>query len=183
LGGKPGVSYPDDLEVRPTSPTSAGIDVTFGQCAVLNAEPNRPNEMYMVLFDDPEDVTDIPVPANATGSTQYYLVVVTVLDPEMELTGDPATYTDEEMLTRDFGEIQVIHLNPLSPTVGAANVTKVEQLGLDISAFAIARIRLLAGAGSVQSADITDLRLPTRTSRSSLAPRGPRSRMLARGQT
>lgn len=145
-GGAEGISGLGDLLVRQTTVASGNVRIGSGGAVLINRYPGVKNESYILRAGDE---TQVAVPANASGTTRYDLVVARVDD--WNFPGAQAAPSSLPTDTVPVSKFQVI-------TGVASSTTKATDLGLNYPAVALARIAIPGGTSSVTQAMITDLR-------------------------
>ena len=146
-GGREGVIGPGSLQVLPLNVPGAGVRVMPGSAAVLNRNSGGGQQAYLVRNPDEATVT---VPATGSGSGRTDLVAVVVEDPQ---------YTDQPSPTASGGTVANGPYTRIRVYQSVAGTpSKLSDVDPAATGYALARYTLGASDGTIEAADIVDLR-------------------------
>lgn len=143
ISGGEGVATPTDCKVVASAIPDGNIHIQPGAVGVLNRFPGGSSQAY--LLRNVGDEVKAMTPQGSSG-VRYDLVAVIVEDPQYPGQPAPASVPDGPYLRT------VVYENV------ASGVTSLAEVDADQSGYALARVRFDASDGTVNNADITDLR-------------------------
>jgi hypothetical protein len=142
-----------DLKVRQLAVAGNGLLIDPGAAIILNRYQTTPNQSYAVLNPATHTVLSSDMPAS-NPATKYYLVCVTIGDPEFSQVGHPWMGAGDPPV----GEAETFQYVRPFLVECTSSTTSFSQLALAYPAIALARIAVPPSTTTITDAMITDLR-------------------------
>lgn len=151
-GGAEGVVSRGDLKVLPLDVPGVGLQITAGSALLLNRYQNDINETYTVANLGAHIIPSGEMPA-ASGAQRYYLVGVSIGDPQGSQVGHP-WFTGVPAGQEETFQ----YVRPILVQVANANIKTAVAAGIKYPFLPLAQLRLPANTTTVTSDLLTDLR-------------------------
>lgn len=159
-----GIVNVGDLKVLQLAVPGDGVRISVGGAVLENRYTASSNQAYVVEATSEEilDSTDNFSGIIGNGAAQSHLICVTIGDPNYSASGHPwmTTAIQDDLIANPATALDFQYVRPWVIKNVPAGTTRIEDLGAPPTypCYALARIDVPAGSGSITSAMIVDLR-------------------------